>query len=54
MNAADLISFQILPETYQPMPAYRLCTADGPTQLTDGLSQRLQELLQAEQKKEKA
>jgi len=34
------------------MPAYRLCTADGPTQLTPGLSQRLLDLLHAEQRSE--
>ncbi|RDB23363.1 hypothetical protein Hypma_009472 [Hypsizygus marmoreus] len=36
---------QIIVETYQPMPAYRLCTSDGLTQLTPGLAQRLQTLL---------
>ncbi|KAH7928325.1 hypothetical protein BV22DRAFT_969445, partial [Leucogyrophana mollusca] len=36
---------KIMPETYQAMPSYRMCTADGPTQLTDGLARRLKEVL---------
>ena len=28
------------------MPAYRICTADGVTQLTDGLAKKLKELLE--------
>lgn len=36
---------KILAETYQPMPAYRLCTSDGVLQLTEGLRFRLLELL---------
>jgi hypothetical protein len=32
---------KIIPETYQPMPAYRFCTADGVIQLTPGLMQKL-------------
>ncbi|KAF8635670.1 hypothetical protein AX15_000296 [Amanita polypyramis BW_CC] len=36
---------KILPETYQPMPAYRLCTTDGVTKLTPGLAARLQVFL---------
>ncbi|KAH9934145.1 uncharacterized protein B0H18DRAFT_1114891 [Fomitopsis serialis] len=36
---------EILAETYQAMPSYRLCTADGLTQLTDGIAARLKELL---------
>jgi hypothetical protein len=38
---SNLNTSQILPETYQPMPAYRLCTADGPPSLTPGLAQHL-------------
>ena len=38
---------QILAETYQPMPSYRLCTADGVLQLTDGLATRLVEVLKS-------
>ncbi|KAH9947809.1 hypothetical protein B0H21DRAFT_691362 [Amylocystis lapponica] len=38
---------KILSDTYQPMPSYRLCTADGVLQLTDGLAQRLREVLAA-------
>ncbi|GJE86402.1 hypothetical protein PsYK624_024820 [Phanerochaete sordida] len=36
---------QILAETYQPMPAYRLCTSDGILKLTEGLARRLEESL---------
>ena len=36
---------KILPETYQPMPSYRFCTADGVIQLTPGLAQKLQTTL---------
>ncbi|KAF8718927.1 hypothetical protein AX14_011651 [Amanita brunnescens Koide BX004] len=36
---------KILPETYQPMPAYRLCTQDGVTKLTPGLAAKLQSFL---------
>jgi hypothetical protein len=32
-------------DTYQPMPAYRLCTSDGLIQLTEGLSKHLQNAL---------
>ncbi|KAI0922686.1 hypothetical protein AcV5_009591 [Taiwanofungus camphoratus] len=38
---------KILADTYQPMPAYRICTSDGVLQLTEGLAQRLHEVLQA-------
>ncbi|KAI4526513.1 hypothetical protein K523DRAFT_232833 [Schizophyllum commune Tattone D] len=38
---------KILPETYQPMPAYRVVTADGVVQLSEGLAQKLKELLEA-------
>ncbi|KAJ7747893.1 hypothetical protein DFH07DRAFT_830486 [Mycena maculata] len=37
---------QIRPETYQAMPSYRICTSDGPTQLTPGLAQKLQAVLE--------
>ncbi|PCH37399.1 hypothetical protein WOLCODRAFT_84520 [Wolfiporia cocos MD-104 SS10] len=37
----------IMPETYQPMPSYRFCTSDGVIQLTEGLAQRLREVLEA-------
>ncbi|KAE9405505.1 hypothetical protein BT96DRAFT_876512 [Gymnopus androsaceus JB14] len=36
---------KIKSETYQPMPAYRLCTSDGLIQLTEGLSTYLQKIL---------
>ncbi|KAI0725978.1 hypothetical protein C8Q72DRAFT_888126 [Fomitopsis betulina] len=42
---------EILASTYEPMPSYRLCTADGILQLTDGLAVRLEQVL--EQKAEK-
>jgi hypothetical protein len=37
---------KIIAETYQAMPAYRVCTADGVTQLTDGLAKKLKEILE--------
>ncbi|TFY77743.1 hypothetical protein EWM64_g6271 [Hericium alpestre] len=37
---------EMLPQTYSPMPSYRLCTADGVTQLTDGLAKKLEEVLE--------
>lgn len=43
---------KILADTYQPMPSYRLCTADGVLQLTEGLAERLNEILQARAAKE--
>ncbi|KAF8653688.1 hypothetical protein AX16_003838 [Volvariella volvacea WC 439] len=45
---------KILPDTYQPMPAYRFCTADGVIQLTPGLHERLREILLQEAEAEKA
>ncbi|KAI0672292.1 hypothetical protein C8Q78DRAFT_740552 [Trametes maxima] len=44
---------KILAETYQPMPAYRLCTSDGVLQLTEGLAQRLVEMLRAKVREER-
>lgn len=38
----------ICAETYQPMPAYRLCTSNGVTRLTPGLAAKLQDQLQKE------
>ncbi|CCM03059.1 uncharacterized protein FIBRA_05179 [Fibroporia radiculosa] len=38
---------QILAETYQPMPAYRMCTSDGVLQLSEGIAKRLKEMLEA-------
>ncbi|KAG1752147.1 hypothetical protein EDB19DRAFT_1628122 [Suillus lakei] len=38
--------WKILPETYQPMPSYRLCTSDGPTFLTEGLAAKLKSTLE--------
>ncbi|KAN0107752.1 hypothetical protein V8E52_009841, partial [Russula decolorans] len=38
---------KIIAETYQAMPSYRLCTAHGVTQLTEGLASKLQSLLEA-------
>lgn len=35
----------MLMETYEPMPSYRLCTADGVCQLTDTLMDRLKAVL---------
>ncbi|KAJ3576803.1 hypothetical protein NP233_g180 [Leucocoprinus birnbaumii] len=45
---------EILAETYQPMPAYRLVTADGLMQLTPGLAQKLKDVLGGIAEKEKA
>ena len=36
---------KILPETYQPMPSYRICTSDGILQLTPGLADHLRRAL---------
>jgi hypothetical protein len=38
--------WKILPDTYQPMPSYRLCTSDGPTLLTEGLAAKLKLVLE--------
>ncbi|RPD61644.1 hypothetical protein L226DRAFT_461226 [Lentinus tigrinus ALCF2SS1-7] len=43
---------EIMAETYQPMPSYRLCTSDGVLQLTEGLAARLMEILQARVREE--
>jgi len=43
---------QIIPETYQAMPSYRVCTAHGITQLTEGLASKLQRLLKECARKE--
>lgn len=45
---------EIRPETYQPMPSYRLVTSDGPIQLTPGLAEKLQTILSKIAKVEKA
>lgn len=37
---------KILPDTYQAMPSYRLCTSDGPIQLTEGLARKLRTVLE--------
>ncbi|KAG1873068.1 hypothetical protein DFJ58DRAFT_885100 [Suillus subalutaceus] len=37
---------KILPDTYQPMPSYRLCTSDGPTLLTEGFATKLKLVLE--------
>ncbi|KAI0050281.1 hypothetical protein FA95DRAFT_1555789 [Auriscalpium vulgare] len=44
---------KILASTYSPMPAYRVCTSDGVSQLTDGLAQRLREVLEARAREER-
>jgi hypothetical protein len=43
---------QILAETYQAMPSYRVCTAHGVTQLTEGLASKLQCLLEMRAREE--
>ncbi|KAG9313809.1 hypothetical protein JVU11DRAFT_6170 [Chiua virens] len=37
---------KILSDTYQAMPSYRICTVDGPTQLTEGLATKLRSVLE--------
>ncbi|KAI6160696.1 hypothetical protein EDD17DRAFT_1760166 [Pisolithus thermaeus] len=43
---APSMSSQILPDTYQAMPSYRLFTSDGPIQLTEGLARKLRTVLE--------
>ncbi|KAF9525056.1 hypothetical protein CPB83DRAFT_897333 [Crepidotus variabilis] len=44
--ASVLVEDSVLrPETYQPMPSYRICTSDGVIQLTPGLSEYLRKAL---------
>ncbi|KAI9463952.1 hypothetical protein BJY52DRAFT_876856 [Lactarius psammicola] len=43
---------KILAETYQAMPSYRVCTAHGVTQLTEGLTSKLRTLLDARAREE--
>ncbi|TFK79563.1 hypothetical protein K466DRAFT_606054 [Polyporus arcularius HHB13444] len=43
---------EIMAETYQPMPSYRLATSDGVLQLTEGLAARLTEILEARVREE--
>jgi hypothetical protein len=50
--AYRLSLLQILAETYQAMPSYRLCTAHGVTQLTEGLASKLQGLLKVRAREE--
>ncbi|KAG9006505.1 hypothetical protein FRB94_014339 [Tulasnella sp. JGI-2019a] len=45
---------EIIASTYQAMPSYRVCTADGPTRLPEGLARKLQESLEKEWEKERA
>ncbi|KAH9958108.1 hypothetical protein BGW80DRAFT_1185285, partial [Lactifluus volemus] len=40
------------PKTYQPMPSYRVCTAHGVTQLTEGLASKLRGLLEERAREE--
>ncbi|VDB85169.1 unnamed protein product [Peniophora sp. CBMAI 1063] len=37
---------KIKAETYEAMPAYRLCTSDGVVQLTEGLAGKLRQILE--------
>ncbi|KAH9048893.1 hypothetical protein EDB84DRAFT_1434011 [Lactarius hengduanensis] len=43
---------KIFAETYQAMPSYRVCTADGVIQLTEGLTSKLRALLDARAREE--
>ncbi|KAG1802053.1 uncharacterized protein HD556DRAFT_1334198 [Suillus plorans] len=45
---------KILPDTYQSMPSYRLCTSDGPTLLTEGLAAKLKLVLEGAMTREAA
>ncbi|KAI0657512.1 hypothetical protein C8Q70DRAFT_1001854 [Cubamyces menziesii] len=45
---------EILAETYQPVPSYRLCTSDGVLQLIEGLAGRLVEVLQTKMQQERS
>ncbi|KAJ7075110.1 hypothetical protein B0H15DRAFT_867888 [Mycena belliarum] len=47
-------SGKIEPETYQAMPSYRLCTSDGPMQLTPGLAKKLQAVLEERARSERS
>ena len=49
-----MMDSKILAETYQAMPAYRICTVDGVTQLTEGLAKKLKELLEQAMAEEQA
>lgn len=44
--SAKKMSLQIMSETYEAMPAYRLCTSDGVLQLTEGLAGKLHQVLE--------
>lgn len=46
LNCDVEILSQFLAETYQPMPAYRMCTSDGVLKLTEGLAQKLKQVLE--------
>lgn len=48
----DDAALQILAATYQAMPSYRVCTAHGVTQLTEGLASKLRGLLEARAREE--
>jgi hypothetical protein len=54
LSPSDLATglLQILAETYQAMPSYRVCTAHGVTQLTEGLASKLRGLLEARAREE--
>ncbi|KAF9051817.1 hypothetical protein BJ165DRAFT_1340226 [Panaeolus papilionaceus] len=47
-------SGKIIPETYQAMPSYRICTQDGVLQLTEGLAKHLHRTLVNLSRTEKA
>ncbi|KAJ7253066.1 hypothetical protein B0H12DRAFT_1117304 [Mycena haematopus] len=52
-DSASDYSCQIRAETYQAMPSYRICTSDGPTQLTPGLAQKLRVVLEERARSER-
>ncbi|KAG8950098.1 hypothetical protein FRC04_007952 [Tulasnella sp. 424] len=43
---------KIIASTYQAMPSYRICTGDGPTQLSEGLAGKVLRYLEKEWEKE--
>ncbi|CAL1709919.1 unnamed protein product [Somion occarium] len=45
---------KVMADTYQAMPSYRVCTSDGVLRLTEGLANRLKELLEREAKAERS
>ncbi|KZP29234.1 hypothetical protein FIBSPDRAFT_851600 [Athelia psychrophila] len=47
-----VVDSKIQTHTYSAMPSYRICTADGVTQLTEGLTAKLKEVLERRAREE--